>query len=414
MSWPFITIHWRAIVPGLGAAITPYSYFTKLTSDADIALIVGAIGAFLLFQVIRGISSVARYARILSQRDPMPLIARVLFLALLSAASFACFQYLRHTHVNPPKTDTLDQAGIFLILAVGALQVARSGVPWFLANFFGDVQVYTTRDQNSTFYALREAILEKVTAKIVDVLVDAPAGRQYERIYVLGHSLGSTIALDAIMRVYLIYRRASAISTDDWQRLRGFLTFGTALEKTKFFFNATDLTASQSQLQWNDELYGALFTADREVLTSLTYKGIYWGNSWYYTDFVADRINSYRSFAKIGERAWQARARRDDLAAKADGKVYAGRVVAENRAAYGPFPPLGWSAVTHSHYLDHDWFWHTDVTTDLGVLDVLTASCALRAADPQRFTDQDKSVRQPYETKSKLRAYQFGTSDVIK
>jgi ABC-type antimicrobial peptide transport system permease subunit len=74
----------------------------------------------------------------------------------------------------------------------------RSIATVFLAQFFGDVQIYCTHDENATFYALRRQILELVERTIVETIK-----AEYDRVYVFAHSLGSTIGLDALMRIYL-------------------------------------------------------------------------------------------------------------------------------------------------------------------------------------------------------------------
>lgn len=44
-------------------------------------------------------------------------------------------------------------------------------------------------------------------------------------------------------------REQGAYSCDDMNRIRAFVTFGTSLEKTKFFFDKTNPTPSQSMSQ---------------------------------------------------------------------------------------------------------------------------------------------------------------------
>jgi hypothetical protein len=190
---------------------------------------------------------------------------------------------------------------------------------------------------------------------------------------VLAHSLGSTIALDAMLRLWNL-RREGDVLEDEWKRIRGFVSFGTALEKTKFFFEAMHPSHSQRFEQWRNDLYGALFTADRR---SLDYpsasRGIYWLNCWYFSDVIADAISSYRSFVLPGETATAAnrlRAAIGDEARKL-GRRVVGRLAAENRRRFGKFLP--WHPVTHEDYLNDRWFWLANGPKDIGILDVITS-----------------------------------------
>ena len=151
---------------------------------------------------------------------------------------------------------------LWFVLAVLLVVAGKTLAQSWIVNFFGDVQIYTTRNENSGFFAMREAILECVSKTIIDACsTTANEGRGYERVFVLAHSLGSTIAMDALIRFSEAAEQAPELKAA-LRRVRGFVTFGTSLEKTKYFFDVNNPSPSLALEQWNDDLYGALFTPD--------------------------------------------------------------------------------------------------------------------------------------------------------
>jgi hypothetical protein len=351
---PFLSVDWAPISTAFGYAIEPVKLLSTLSSDAVAVLVAGFVGAFLLGQAVRAIWSLS-VSIPLGKSDALQIGSRLAVIALLILIAFVLIRF--EWVFRLPNGLSLREPGLAIILGVFAFQAGRHLVNWFLVNFFGDVQIYTTRDHNSSFYALREQILETVTNKIINVITRMPDQKPYDRVYILAHSLGSTIALDSLIRIHNL-QSENIVQLDEWKRIRGFVTFGTALEKTKYFFNAWSPTPSESWLQWSDTLYGSLFTKDRTTLRATAARGsrIYWQNCWYFSDFVSNRIWSYKSSAQ-------------PAAAQASGD----QLVAENRGRFGPFFPFGPYLITHTHYIDHEWFWHGKGADDFGVLDVLTS-----------------------------------------
>jgi hypothetical protein len=86
-----------------------------------------------------------------------------------------------------------------------------------------------------------------------------------------------------------------------WKRIRSFTTFGTALEKTRFFFDVRHPTLNAAQDQWENDVYGRFFSDDDRVLKKPdNADGVYWSNYWYFRDVVANEIVSYTSDVKVG------------------------------------------------------------------------------------------------------------------
>jgi hypothetical protein len=191
-----------------------------------------------------------------------------------------------------------------LVAAVALFQIARGIADFAVEDLLGDVQIYTTHDCNSTYYAIRGQILDAVTKGVlgplnaVDTTRTGASGEPeplYEKIHVAGHSLGTTVGLDVLIRLrQLVYE--GAVKEDAWCRIRSFTTFGTALEKTRFFFDVRNPTVNAAAMQWQNDVYGKYFTLHRSTLQRPdNAEGIFWSNHWYFRDVVANRIVSYES-----------------------------------------------------------------------------------------------------------------------
>jgi hypothetical protein len=193
-----------------------------------------------------------------------------------------------------------------LTLAVIFLQFARAMADFAVEDLLGDVQIYTTHDNNSTFYAIRQQIIAAVASSLRGVLsaVVDPTKSQpepyYDAIHIFGHSLGSTISMDVLIRLREMIQQGS-VARQQWEKIRSFTTFGAALEKTRFFFDVRQPTLNAAQDQWENDVYGRFFTDDPEELKKPPADaGIYWSNHWYFHDIVANAIVSYQSDVAVG------------------------------------------------------------------------------------------------------------------
>lgn len=238
-----------------------------------------------------------------------------------------------------------------IAIAVAILQAARSIADFAVENVLGDVQIYTTHDQNSAFYGIRQLIIASVGLALKGVLSVAervtPADESfveepkpyYERIHILGHSLGSTVAMDVLILLRQLIQEQT-LPDRQWQRIRSFTTFGTALEKTRFFFDVRQPTLNAAQDQWGNDVYGRYFTDKIAALALPTNAGgIYWSNYWYQHDIVANAIESYKSSVEVG----------DDFVYDTSTRRICHNVPIPHRR-----PPWAW---VHSDYLADEHFW---------------------------------------------------------
>ncbi len=123
-------------------------------------------------------------------------------------------------------------------LAWPLLVVASAYIRLILVQYLGDVAIYVMPYKLDAFNDLRKEIKETVykVARAVYELKQEPQGsHEYERIVVVGHSLGSVIAYDALNRLILEDESRSG-ALDVVKRTPLFLTFGSPLDKTAFIF----------------------------------------------------------------------------------------------------------------------------------------------------------------------------------
>ena len=321
------------------------------SADVLVRLGLGAVGAFLVVQAGRaGVSICRQHTALAAMR--VQLRSRWIAVALLGAVALVCFGLCGLWPFAGGRQ--LGTAALWLVFSAFAFEVGKASATTFLTDFFGDVQIYCTRDENAAFFEYRGKILDLVTRTLVETVKAQP---RYDRVYIFAHSLGSTISLDALMRMYDL-RAENGVEPEQFQRIRGFVTFGTSLEKTRFFLDSYTRSLSATFEEWRGDYYGSLFDSRRAVLSEPNgpATGIYWANYWYFSDFIADRISTYRSFVPPGGSVSTSSAiRREIRNAVHDGEGALGPLVAQNRVSYR-VPSLG-TPILHSEYLTSDWFW---------------------------------------------------------
>jgi hypothetical protein len=100
-----------------------------------------------------------------------------------------------------------------------------------LVQYIGDVAAYVSPHRLDRFRKIREEIRDEA----VSVLRHIYTQKEYERIIVVGHSLGSVIAYDAL-NIVLAEAELRGEHFDLIDRTKLFLTFGSPLDKVAFVF----------------------------------------------------------------------------------------------------------------------------------------------------------------------------------
>ena len=138
------------------------------------------------------------------------------------------------------------------LIALGARSV--------LIKFVGDIALYVTADERSSFFRTRAEVLKDATEHLRGLLSDP----EYSAVYVAGHSLGSVIAYDTINRLARDLRAAPsaagaavpAFSQADFNKLYGLLTFGSPLDKVYYFFRSMVRAEEMVRAQLLNSIHG--------------------------------------------------------------------------------------------------------------------------------------------------------------
>jgi hypothetical protein len=145
----------------------------------------------------------------------------------------------------------------------------------------------------SKFTSARNDILGLVVAKLETLL------KSDREVFVAGHSLGSVIAFHAINRV-VVAERLGTNKPDGFDKLKGFLSFGSPLDKFYYFFRDRDLKRPV-RAQIDSALYGLQRAssgrrygdAEFEEYQPLVPAGFRWWNAWSPTDPLGHRVDFY-------------------------------------------------------------------------------------------------------------------------
>lgn len=182
------------------------------------------------------------------------------------------------------------------------------GLVWFLKTVFvsyiGDVALYVTADETSSFFHTRSQILQHATTKLRHLL------RKYDSVALAGHSLGSVIAYDIINRLRTEARLSSSPSTEsseetvtreEFARLKTLITFGSPLDKVLYFFRQRVSPYETVRAHILHELHGFrqlpdLLTSDASIvdLSSPPDHDVTWINFYSPMDPISARLNLYR------------------------------------------------------------------------------------------------------------------------
>ncbi|HEU4867580.1 MAG TPA: hypothetical protein VFV09_07620 [Actinomycetota bacterium] len=179
----------------------------------------------------------------------------------------------------------------FWFLLVGASAAVRR----VLIQYVGDVAIYISPYKLDEFNELREEIKKKLTkaARNVYSLQDEDGRPYYDKVFVVGHSLGSVIAYDVLNE--LIRSDQAAEKGSDFAELSGLgvaqrtpllLTFGSPLDKTAFLF----------AVQYDCRERGpreALASAGQPLIQSYDCRPERWMNVYSPWDIISGSLNLY-------------------------------------------------------------------------------------------------------------------------
>jgi pimeloyl-ACP methyl ester carboxylesterase len=162
---------------------------------------------------------------------------------------------------------------------------------YYLSTFWADVMFWTTQEEKDSRFAKRRDILRAATRALTHVLRDDNC----QRIVVIGHSLGSAIAYETLLRLgrRLIARRGKTEIPIELSRLdiiSHLVTIGSPIDWIHYFFELHDSRFHRYN-RIHDVLKGSTddppFTVDRAPATQ-------WINIWDDSDAISSELFSPR------------------------------------------------------------------------------------------------------------------------
>jgi hypothetical protein len=124
------------------------------------------------------------------------------------------------------------------VSAIAAALVSLVGIGKFLTDYLGDVEAWATYEETDIKYVARNKVLDRSLEVLTHVLCDPNC----ERVTVVAHSLGSSVAHDALLA---LTRRNLAYKSDDpiagpvpMNKIEHFVTMGSPVDKIEYFFES--------------------------------------------------------------------------------------------------------------------------------------------------------------------------------
>lgn len=181
----------------------------------------------------------------------------------------------------------------------GAIEVARNGLAWplliavsafvrkILVQYVGDVAIYVTPYKLDGYFHLRDEIktcVEKVAHAVYAMKRQDGPEPKYDKVYMVGHSLGSVVVYDVLNRL-VNDDEAAGRPLDVVARTPLLLTFGSPLDKTAFLFAA--------QRNHTEEAREALAATVQPLLQEYRFRPERWINIYSPWDIISGDLGFY-------------------------------------------------------------------------------------------------------------------------
>lgn len=173
-----------------------------------------------------------------------------------------------------------------------------------------DVVMYTSADNSSHYDQIRSEVLHGAVEKIKYML------KENSRVVIVGHSLGSVIAYDAMNKINHLMNHDSQLQHLS-HRLKGLITIGSPLDKVGFFFRERARKDQYVRRYMIKMIHGfrtreKVYPLNRvplnlssEVRDNLAH--VRWINIWNPSDPISGHLDFYRDVENIelkNERGW--------------------------------------------------------------------------------------------------------------
>jgi hypothetical protein len=215
----------------------------------------------------------------------------ILFI-LQSVLAFAPLAELLARFGEPPKADW--KAAV----AVGIALATLVGVTRFLTDYLGDVEAWATYEETDVKHAARNKVLDLSMQILTHVLSDPAC----ERVTVVAHSLGTSVAHDALLA---LNRRNMALRPKDpiagpvpLHKIEHFVTMGSPIDKIEYFFESYS-SASHRYKRVIEALRGDIGTSP---FTRNKKPFVHWINFWDQGDPISGALQSPASAVNFRQR----------------------------------------------------------------------------------------------------------------
>ena len=203
------------------------------------------------------------------------------FLALAALGVTLGAFFLDLFRENVPAGGALTERAIAWPLLIAASAYIRV----ILVQYVGDVAIYVMPYRLDAFNDLRREIKQRVYAAARAVY----SQKEYDKVIVVGHSLGSVIAYDALNMLILEDQSIGTTATGKYldvvNRTPLFLTFGSPLDKTAFVFAV--------QARGTSEAREALAGSVQPMIQDYALRPPRWINVWSPWDIISGPLDLY-------------------------------------------------------------------------------------------------------------------------
>jgi hypothetical protein len=175
-----------------------------------------------------------------------------------------------------------------LVLILWTLEfLAARWVRTLLIEYVGDVTAYIAAHTVSKFWDLRQQIWQtamRVALAVYHARTADDGTYLYEKIIVVGHSLGSVISYD-VLNGLLLEKAFSGGGLRVAERTRMFLTFGSPLDKTAFLF--------RTQKDMDSPVREVAAAAVQPMIVNYDHRPREWVNLWSRADIISGNLDYY-------------------------------------------------------------------------------------------------------------------------
>jgi hypothetical protein len=192
--------------------------------------------------------------------------------ATVGVAVLIAIHLFIYRHARGTDTVLFSQIAVVAVIAFCLSLIIRA----FLIQYVGDVVVYLSGHTVSRFNEIRDDI-QRVGIRVGRAVFGL---KQYERVILVGHSLGSVVAYDLYNRLV-----NETGGTQVQQRTKLLITFGSPLDKTAFVF--------RTQATREADVREALTAAVQPIIVDPANRPGRWVNIWSPRDWISGPINYY-------------------------------------------------------------------------------------------------------------------------